>query len=238
MGISFQYVDGKIVAEKPAFHDVDLAVDNAAQTFAAGRAALLTSTGQPAYGPEEMEAKTVALIEGLRTAFDQALANVDAIRAQALADANATENGDPTRLLTADELAIAGQRRPFVESDLRSLPPAALAARLQSIVTHGDRADRWLYWRACSALVTELASVRSAGLNMTTTDERRAVLHKAAHQLAALVDPDRSDRVQKARLLADAAGHKRFDLIRRRQQLDGTAEHARKATMQQIKTVF
>jgi hypothetical protein len=246
MGIEFTITDdGKIAMNKPAFHDVDQAVANAEQAFERGQAALLTSTGQAKFGPEEQAARTAALVASATEAISQAIAGVEAIRDQALADANAVEYGDPAALLTADELTTAATRRPFVEADLRTLPPAQLAGRLEAVVTHGDRAERWLYWRACSALMTEFAappsSPLSAGRHMDVRnerDERRSLLRQAASQLAALVDPDRAERAKSARALADEASRRRLQLIRKRQEVDGTAARQRAEGMRRTMATF
>lgn len=246
MGIEFIIGnDGKIAMNKPAFHDVDQAVTGALAAFERGRAALLTSTGQPAHGPEEMATRTAALVASAAEAISQAIAGVEAIRDQALADANAVEYGDPATLLTSDELTEASNRAAFVRDDLRTLPPAALAGRLQSVVTHGSKAEKWLYWRQSAVLLAELApghtSPLASGQHMDVrndVDERRALLRQAASQLAALVDPDRAERAKSARALADEASRRRLQLIRQKQEVDGTAASQRAEGMRRTMATF
>lgn len=247
--------DGKIAMDKSAFHDVDQTVTNAEHAFERGRAALLTASGQPAHGPEEMELRTAALVASATEAISQAIAGVEAIRDQALADANAAEFGDPAGLLTPAELAEANSRAAFVRDDLRTLSPAALAGRLQSVVTHGSKAEKWLYWRQSAVLLAELAqrqvSPLSAGANMDSRgvggmhmdvrsgdDERRAVLRTAASQLAALLDPDRAERAKSARAVADEAARRRLQLIRKRQEVDGTAATQRAEDRRRVRATF
>ncbi len=63
-------------------------------------------------------------------------------------DLQALENGDPTTLLTAEELERANARRALVLDDVAALTQEELLSRLEAVIHGGDRASGFVYLQA------------------------------------------------------------------------------------------
>lgn len=213
---------------------IDTEAQNAVTAYEKGKAALYRND-KPIHGPEIHEEKMAALKAELNGAFEAITGKLKAMQQQARNEALSIEHADPSRLLSADELATVNNRRSFVEQDLRTLPtsqplrggqrqPSALEGRLQAVIIGTDKAERWLYWQTAKVIITEMRE-RTRNMNHVPSDmaARLQALSKAERELSQLLNPDQAERAKASMQRFEDIGKKLYALNRKLAEADGRA---------------
>ena len=150
------------------------AVDSAAERYVSDRASLYRADGERRFSEAEHAEREAAALAPLHQARDRALAAVEA-EMQTLRRFEEAQHEDPSRLLTAGELAEANARSQFVREDAASLPIPALCRQLRAaLAASGDPppvVDRFLYSRyAGQRLAAERESRGERGVTTASED--------------------------------------------------------------------
>lgn len=129
--------------------DLKARAQRAVETFEAGRANLFRADGETRIYSDDEHAERLGALRSernriLRETEEQCETATD----EAQADLAALENGDPTTLLTTEELERANARRALVLDDVATLDQEALQGRLEAVMHGGDRDSMFVYLQA------------------------------------------------------------------------------------------
>lgn len=129
--------------------DLKARAESARDRFEEQRARLFRADGKTKIYSDAEHAERLAALRSernriLREVRREAQAEADSAKR----DLAALENGDPTTLLTAEELERANARRALVADDVALLTPEELQGRLEAVLRGGDRASAFVYLQA------------------------------------------------------------------------------------------
>lgn len=126
------------------WHDSQL--EKSLTAFDRDQAALLRSDGTRLYSDDEHTQRMKALAERVQEAAGKAQERVLKAQEVAAVEVGAV-NTDPSKWLSATDLATANARAPFVKEDVDILRLDHLAARLEQVLSERDAVSAWLYAR-------------------------------------------------------------------------------------------
>ncbi len=128
---------------------------NAEGTRDRAREALLRPDGSKRYSDEEHAERQSAISAEFREKLQSIEEDVERETSAAESELATLEHGDPTNLLSAEELERAGAKREFVNEDVAALPASELADRLRAVLASpgGDRASVFCYLQAATRRV-------------------------------------------------------------------------------------
>ncbi len=159
--------------------------------FEEQRARLFRADGKTKVYSDAEHAERLAALRSernrmLREVQQEAQADIDA----AQKDLAALENGDPTTLLTAEELERANARRALVLDDVAVLTQEELVNRLTAVLHGGDRASVFVYLQAgrrrareTDRVPPELPRVLEGLAEKLVPDSRKAELEAARKRI-------------------------------------------------------
>ena len=186
-------------------------VDSAVTTAARGTAQLLTPQGEPIYA--DHDARMAAVEAEREQAVQDALAAIDAIRAEAEATLEREADPDSADRLTAAELERVNARLALVREDAERLPLSMLTKRLRDVLASDDRAIAYLWLRYAGQ---RLAAMHEQGIRPSN--------------LAAATELDQVLRQGREHFIDHPARRRAEALIR-------AAREARSATWEKVKPV-
>ena len=152
------------------------------QAKEAARAALSRADGSRVYGAEEHKEREREIERDFLAQMDRIDEGISERVAEAEEKLLVAQHRDPTRALTAGELAEANQRRVFVGDEVHALPADVLAWRARAAIASGDRPGMFLL---------SLAAARRA--------EEELELGEVVAELRAGLDPEAERRLAAAR---------------------------------------
>lgn len=120
--------------------------------------ALLRSDGSRRFSDEEHDEQAGEISEAFRTALATVEEAAKREAAAAETELARLENGDPTALLSTEELERAGARRTFINEDVEGLPAKEIAGRLRAVLGGGDRASIFCYLQAAQRRVRGMSN--------------------------------------------------------------------------------
>jgi hypothetical protein len=133
----------------------------AVETFQAKRDKLFRSDGKTRIYSDDEHAERLGVLRRERNAV---LMEVEEQARAAIEEDNANltvlENGDPTTLLTTEELGLVNARRPLVADDIASLSDEELQGRLEAVLHGGARDSMFVYLQAGRRRVRSLPADR------------------------------------------------------------------------------
>ncbi len=172
-------------------------VEQAQRILAEGRKALLRPDGSRMYSDAEHVERDHALL----ATYNQTLAEASQAAQAAIHEADALlsrPDADPLSSLSASELERANALLLFTERDAELLSLQELAGRME-LALEGDKATRYVWWRAADRLVRQWKNGVRNGIAPTDTAGRKAaatVTSLHTRLLGSLVDLEAHRRAE------------------------------------------
>ncbi len=141
--------------------DLRVRAERAIERFEGGRAKLFRADGETKVYSDAEHAERIGALRAernriLREVEEQTRTAIE----EANADLTALENGDPTTLLTTEELERANARRALVSDDVAALTEKELQGRLEAVLHGGNRSSMFVYLQAGRRRVRSLPAGR------------------------------------------------------------------------------
>ena len=109
------------------------------EEFERARAALFGSDGEPRFGPTAHQERLAALERERDERLDGLLEELRGAVEKAQRVVSGFENGDPTALLSDEELRTAAAKKVFIDADVWTVPEERLEGKLRAILAGDDR---------------------------------------------------------------------------------------------------
>lgn len=185
-------------------------VEQAVTKFNEGKAGLLGENGQSRFVPDEHERRLATLQAELKSVVDSEVATAESGIASLQARIEAIKSRSPLDALDPADLQRANDRAQFVREDLSSMPLAALAGRLKTMLADGkDKADLFLFVRYLPArLESENKTARTEPIRAALRE--LAALHRQAGET---LNPSGEAEIKKLRADIEAAQLRRFHAL-------------------------
>jgi hypothetical protein len=163
------------------------ALGRAEADFEREKAKLYRSDGQPKYTDHEQ--RLAALQSGVDQAVGAAQQTAEGIIAEQRTLLQVQQEGDPLDHLTTTEQTAAAARKPFVQEDAETLPPAELLARCKTALATTDKATQYLLARYVGRRVRAADKLAADGHpeRADLSMEQRQQLGRAVEELLAKV---------------------------------------------------
>ena len=181
--------------------DLRVRAERAQRTFEEGRAALYRPDGGQRFSDAEHAERLGALRSERNRILREVQQEAEAEITSAQEDLAALENGDPTMLLTTEELERANARRALVLDDVADLTHEELVNRLKAVLYGGDPASMFVYLQAGRRRVREMGASR-------VPPELSMVLEELAEKL---IPDSRKRELEAARTRIQEAGEAKDD---------------------------
>lgn len=141
--------------------DLKARAERAVETFEADRDKLFRADGKTKVFSEDEHAERLAALRSERNAvLTEVEKQTQGAIEEANADLTALKHGDPTTLLTTEELERANARRALVSDDVASLDQEELQGRLEAVLHGGNRDSMFVYLQAGRGRVRGLPAGR------------------------------------------------------------------------------
>lgn len=163
------------------------------------------------YRDDEHEQRLRALHQERARKLDAVIEELRAETEQAQKDLAVLEEGDPTALLSGEELAAAGAKKAFADDEVQALPQDRLAGKLRAVLGGGDRAAVFAYWRAASDRYESIIGERGSGGASGASLAPRGLPEVLEEMRRFLAGPARLARAERAR--EKAAGALEVELL-------------------------